>query len=344
MSSSVNLAEIAQRQLDLQRTMETLLSAVQGLSTQLTDVQRAQSEQLNNLRETVLVHDVVLRQEQLEGRAATLVQQTLSLQKVMTDWNQSVTQDIMRHYQGGPPQDAPQIKKGVVPAPIPKSYEQPKSHPPPPVVSPTSFAKPATAHIPIQIEPLPESPLPSPPPEVVTDVSQIIFKAQKPQQPLDTPQQSMMRLHGTLGDEAAANPFWTEDHSQSFQKHFLSTAKQVVMFGAPISEGQGLTGVDAMARCMREGGLQRVVENVGWRLEDMGDLPLKEVIAQVQRSGEAQKYPEPKIHNCFEVGKALERVYDACYQAARRGAFVLCVGGDHSVASGSIAGVLKARK
>jgi arginase len=159
---------------------------------------------------------------------------------------------------------------------------------------------------------------------------------------IDTPLQSFQRLTGVLSEEAAANPFWSE--KPEMEKGFMSESKKVVMFGAPVSEGQGLSGVDKMAECMRHGGLQKVIQQEGWTLEDMGDLPLKEVIAQVQRSGEAAKHKEPKIHNCYEIGKALERIYDACYQAARRGAFVLCVGGDHSVASASIAGVMKVRK
>jgi len=158
---------------------------------------------------------------------------------------------------------------------------------------------------------------------------------------LDTPTQSFIRLKPALG-EKADNPFWEE--KPEFTSGFLSTAKKVVLFGAPISEGQGLSGVDKMADFMRKGGLQKVIMNEGWTLEDMGDLPLKEVIAQVQRSGEAASHKEPKIHMCYEVGKALEKIYDASYQAARRGAFVLNVGGDHSVASASIAGIMKVRK
>jgi arginase len=152
----------------------------------------------------------------------------------------------------------------------------------------------------------------------------------------------MERLSGALAPEAASNPFWTE--LPSLRRHFLADKKRVVMFGAPISEGQGLSGVDQMAEHMRQGGLQKVILQEGWELEDMGDLPLKEIISMCQRSGEAAKHPEPKVHQCYELGKALEKVYDGAYQAARRGAFVLTVGGDHSVAAGSIAGVMKARK
>lgn len=159
---------------------------------------------------------------------------------------------------------------------------------------------------------------------------------------LDTPKQSMERLTGALSEEAAANTFWSEE--VKLKSHFMSGKKKVVMFGAPISEGQGMTGVDQMAEHMRKGGLQKVIRAEGWELEDMGDLPLKEVIEMCQRSGEPQKHPEPKIHMCFEIGRALEKVYDGAYQAARRGAFVLNVGGDHSVATASIAGVMKARK
>jgi len=119
------------------------------------------------------------------------------------------------------------------------------------------------------------------------------------------------------------------------------------MFGAPISESQGLllSGVDKAADYMRLGGLQKVIEQEGWILEDMGNLPLKEIISQCQRSSEVANYKETtNVHQCFELGRALEKIYDASYQAARRGAFVLNVGGDRSVASPSIAGIMKARQ
>lgn len=160
--------------------------------------------------------------------------------------------------------------------------------------------------------------------------------------PLDTPAQSFLRLQASMDPQAQHSEFWNAP--VKMKSYFLSDAKKVVLFGAPISEGQGLTGVDSMAECMRQGGLSHVIQQQGWTLEDMKDLPLKEIMEQTRRSGDAAKHKYDKIHHCYEVGKALERVYDATYQAARRGAFVLTVGGDHSVAAGSIAGVMKARK
>lgn len=51
----------------------------------------------------------------------------------------------------------------------------------------------------------------------------------------------------------------------------------------------------------------------------------------------------PKLRNASQVGEANRLVHDAVYAAAAADRFVLTLGGDHSVALGSIAGIARAR-
>ena len=48
-------------------------------------------------------------------------------------------------------------------------------------------------------------------------------------------------------------------------------------------------------------------------------------------------------HHSIAVGAGCRRLYEATHAKALQGRFVLSLGGDHSLALGSVAGVLKAR-
>eukprot|EP00760_Papus_ankaliazontas_P021170 PhM_4_TR18652/c0_g1_i1/m.75745/K01476/E3.5.3.1, rocF, arg; arginase len=120
---------------------------------------------------------------------------------------------------------------------------------------------------------------------------------------------------------------------------FLSTTRNVVMFGAPISTGAGYEGLECVVKKMRDKGLEDVIRSNGWHLEDLGDLPMH--LTQFRMKGVED---HPKIPNSYAIGRALEQVYDCAYQAARRGAFVLAVGGDRSMSSATVSGILKSRR
>jgi len=116
--------------------------------------------------------------------------------------------------------------------------------------------------------------------------------------------------------------------------------KKVVMLGVPINTGPTYSGSDTMVTTIREAGLEQVIRSNGWLLEDMGDMNLMELMA---------KYADPtkddeKIANSYAIGRALEKLYDSAYQASRRGAFVLTVGGDQAISSATISGIMKARR
>eukprot|EP01062_Namystynia_karyoxenos_P069619 TRINITY_DN6507_c0_g1_i1.p1 TRINITY_DN6507_c0_g1~~TRINITY_DN6507_c0_g1_i1.p1 ORF type:complete len:413 (+),score=140.43 TRINITY_DN6507_c0_g1_i1:95-1240(+) len=110
--------------------------------------------------------------------------------------------------------------------------------------------------------------------------------------------------------------------------------KTVSLVGAPLAEGQEIGGVEKGPQALRRGGLPAVASELGWRFEDAGDVDVQAAMAA------APKGPAVKgVQNCRRLGCALRAIHQAVAAEARKGNFVLSVGGDHSIASATISGV-----
>jgi len=124
------------------------------------------------------------------------------------------------------------------------------------------------------------------------------------------------------------------------------TPGTVAMVGAPLCEGQTLGGVNLAPDAFRDSGLQKVIDSLNWGFEDHGDVPRAVEVAKHAtpvRKAEATYYPTEDVKNSDVVGAGVGAVMERVYQASANGNFVLTVGGDHSVAAGSITGILKRR-
>jgi len=165
------------------------------------------------------------------------------------------------------------------------------------------------------------------------------------------------------------------------------------MVGAPFCEGQNLDGADLAPTAMREAGLPKAVQSLGWQWVDKGDLDFaahfhsigmckgeaslsehhdsvtlyrrwlcegtgdnfstwvqglhdgkmkvfrktpsgKDLPVLEQQPATAKK--EKEVVNAELIGAGLKLVYDAVNEAAAEGNFVLAIGGDHSIATGTI--------
>jgi hypothetical protein len=104
----------------------------------------------------------------------------------------------------------------------------------------------------------------------------------------------------------------------------------------PISFGQPLAGCEQAAAAVRAAGLAAAVASTGWRFVDRGDLSLP-----TPQPGDPQ--PSLRARNAYAVCRAAELIAAATRAAAEDGHLVLTLGGDHSIALGSVAGVLAAR-
>ncbi len=108
---------------------------------------------------------------------------------------------------------------------------------------------------------------------------------------------------------------------------------KIRILGVPLDLGQERRGVDMGPSAVRAAGLNAALEGLGHEVEDMGNIPVK--IPETQHYGDQQaKYLNEIAETCQE---AAHRVY----QALEAGCFPVSLGGDHSIAIGTQAGVSK---
>lgn len=114
--------------------------------------------------------------------------------------------------------------------------------------------------------------------------------------------------------------------------------QNIAIIGAPVDLGAGRRGVDMGPSALRYAGLQEQIEALGYAVRDQGNVlvPLAEQIEQ-PRPGEKLRY----LSALVRVNQALcEQVYGA----RAEGRFPLVLGGDHSIAIGSVGGSARGRR
>lgn len=110
----------------------------------------------------------------------------------------------------------------------------------------------------------------------------------------------------------------------------MSTRK-VAVIGAPMDLGAGRRGVDMGPSAVRAANLQSRLTSLGYDVEDMGN------IAVVQPESISEK--PVKARYLSEIAASCARLARLVEKAAGEGKFPIILGGDHSIAAGSIAGV-----
>ncbi len=110
------------------------------------------------------------------------------------------------------------------------------------------------------------------------------------------------------------------------------SARVVTLIGVPLDLGAGRRGVDMGPSAFRVADVDERLRRLGYEVRDAGDLPVK--IQETQGPGDHRlKYHDEIV----EVCAALRERVDA---AAGEGPIVV-LGGDHSVAMGTIAGLAR---
>lgn len=115
----------------------------------------------------------------------------------------------------------------------------------------------------------------------------------------------------------------------------FAKTKKITLVLAPFSGGQGKGGVENGPRFMLEHGLEKDIRKLGWDVEiatplDNGEEYLK---AKTNEQDAFGKCKRPKL-----VGDATKKIYSAVKEAALRGDIPVTIGGDHSIAIGTVAG------
>jgi arginase len=112
--------------------------------------------------------------------------------------------------------------------------------------------------------------------------------------------------------------------------------KNIAIVGAPLDLGAGRRGVDMGPSALRLAGLGSRVAALGYSVEDLGNVFVDQ--PESTPSGPTRaKYLTQITSVCSALADMIDR-------AVREGRFPLVLGGDHSVAVGTVAGVAHAAK
>ena len=107
--------------------------------------------------------------------------------------------------------------------------------------------------------------------------------------------------------------------------------KKVTFIGVPLDLGAGRRGVDMGPSALRAALIHSRVRELGYEVADRGDLEV-----QIQ---ETRDPGDPRLKYLKEIRQTCEAVRDAVDSVLSEGAMPVVLGGDHSIAMGTIAGV-----
>jgi arginase len=110
----------------------------------------------------------------------------------------------------------------------------------------------------------------------------------------------------------------------------------ICILGAPMDFGAGRRGVDMGPSALRLAGLNAKLDALGYKIEDLGNVPVDQQESLLVGKENA------KYLNA--IAKACARLAEIVHEVAAGGKFPLVLGGDHSVAAGTVAGVSAAYK
>ena len=106
---------------------------------------------------------------------------------------------------------------------------------------------------------------------------------------------------------------------------------QIAIIGAPLDLGQGRRGVDMGPSALRVASLNARLKSLGYDVEDLGNVHVEQAEATPVRDRHAKFLPQITAA-CAELAAAVQ-------SAMQRGSVPLVLGGDHSVAIGTVSGV-----
>ena len=111
----------------------------------------------------------------------------------------------------------------------------------------------------------------------------------------------------------------------------MTTKKRSIdVIGVPVDLGAGRRGVDMGPSAIRVADLEARLEALGHKVLDIGDLDV--MIPETQKVGEGKlRYKAPILAACDDLRKAV-------HGSLKKGRLPLVLGGDHSIAIGSVAG------
>jgi len=107
--------------------------------------------------------------------------------------------------------------------------------------------------------------------------------------------------------------------------------ENISIIGFPIDLGAGRRGVDMGPSALRIANLKQRLEALGYNVIDEGDIKIQ--------IAEKQKIKNPRLRYLDEILRTSKTLADKVFRTLDKGDFPLCIGGDHSMALGTIAGI-----
>src|SRR5579883_2807201 len=108
---------------------------------------------------------------------------------------------------------------------------------------------------------------------------------------------------------------------------------QIAIIGAPMDLGAGRRGVDMGPSALRLAGLNEKLASLGYEVRDLGNITVDQPENQPTGATNARYLPQI-VQSCTRLAAMVE-------QAADEHRFPLVLGGDHSVAVGTVTGMSK---
>lgn len=108
----------------------------------------------------------------------------------------------------------------------------------------------------------------------------------------------------------------------------MSATRPVHIIGVPLDLGGNRRGVDMGPSALRIAGLHEKIESLGLTVVERGDIPTP--IPEVKSAG------DPTKRYIREIARVCQKLYDTSLSAFEKGAIPLVLGGDHSLAAGSV--------
>lgn len=108
--------------------------------------------------------------------------------------------------------------------------------------------------------------------------------------------------------------------------------KDISLIGVPMDLGQTRRGVDMGPSAIRYAGIVERLEKLNFNIHDLGNI-------DISRPDRHQPEREDKLRNLLEVVEANTKLANVVDEQVKNNHFPLVLGGDHSIAIGSLAGV-----
>lgn len=122
-------------------------------------------------------------------------------------------------------------------------------------------------------------------------------------------------------------------------KYDYCKSNELAIVLAPFAGGQGHVGVESGPKYMLKHGLQSELEELGWKTTIERPLDSEVIVKSMLEDTTKDTYGHIKRPNL--VGEATELIYKSVKRSVEQGKFALTLGGDHSIAIGTVSAVVE---